>query len=136
MSDERNREDYMLREWCDLALCAAFAPPWGVVEDIKGDGHWDNEFHVLAEGGEGMHLATCAFYPHAYLLAALPGKLPALLGVAEALSDLIDLVAWDPGRPHAAMGTLGVCCTDGAAWPCPVARGRAALARFGLGGHR
>ena len=68
--------------WCNGE--GPWPRPWAVTVDNKGDGHWDNEFHVGAEDGEGYHLATFEFRPHAELFAALPDVLPALLDVVEA----------------------------------------------------
>ncbi len=69
-------------------MCDGSGPweaPWAVVDDIKGDGHWDNEFHVLTEDGEGPGLATFQYRPHAEHFATFnPPTVLALLDVAEA----------------------------------------------------
>ena len=74
------------------AMCDGQGPwpaPWVVVDDIKGDGHWDNEFHVIAEGGDGYHLATFEFRHQAELFVAAADALPALLDIAEAAQDVV-----------------------------------------------
>ena len=72
------------------AMCDGQGPwpaPWVVTDDIKGDGHWDNEFHVVAEGGDGYHLATFEFRHQAELFVAAADALPALLDIAEAAQE-------------------------------------------------
>ena len=81
------------------AMCDGSGPweaPWAVEDDIKGDGHWDNEFHVLTEGGNGSFLATFQYRPHAEFFAAVVNALPALLDIAEA-ADLVAVDASDDG---------------------------------------
>ena len=88
---------------CDFDGCDGGGPwpiPWAVVDDIKGDGHWDNEFHVLTENGEGAGLATFEYRPHAELFANAVADIAALLGEVERLRDGIDDLANGPYYPE------------------------------------
>ena len=83
------------------AMCDGQGPwpaPWVVTDDIKGDGHWDNEFHVVAEGGDGYHLATFEFRHQAELFVAAVNALPALLDIAELAEQVLTAFAHAPGR--------------------------------------
>ena len=88
---------------CDFDGCDGGGPwpiPWAVVDDIKGDGHWDNEFHVLTENGEGSGLATFEYRPHAELFANAVADIAALLGEVDRLREERDLAVAHDRQPY------------------------------------
>lgn len=75
---------------CGLTYCdgsGPWPPPWELEEDIKGDGHWDNEFHVHLGVGSPV---TFAFHPHADLFAHIPDDLRYLLDIAEEARNVLE----------------------------------------------
>lgn len=98
LTEVRERHALALSECRCETFCAdrpsqPWPTPWGVEDDIKGDGHWDNEFHVNTEDGEGTNLATFQYRNHAEAFAAYPDDLGWLLTELDAVSAERDVYA-------------------------------------------
>ena len=79
--------------FCSVRPVQPWPTPWGVEDDIKGDGHWDNEFHVNTEDGEGSNLATFQYRNHAEAFASYPADVAWLLAEIDRLTAALSVPA-------------------------------------------